>query len=518
MSQTPTPETLQATRRAVARIRSYGVDGPRPIEEIEALMACEDELDAALDVVLRDASAEDLTAAIRLVYLMRRGAVIDTVRSVAFAAPSSVEAKREALAAMRRCDVEADADAIEKIAAIEALATAPDAEALADVLEWPPAWREPGLSAWLDAAGAEQLAAVEIALGIQPELDARLLDWIASHGSMEAATVLQRFLAGAQDKDRVKQVKKALHRLRSQGVHIEETAAAPQGGGFSLEIESGALQDGRAYATSVDGSGSRLVWVLWRAPSGGSRLLQAVLDDVNGVREAEVAKVTRQGFREYVEQMQENPTVLLQQVSLNDAAVILAAAAAHTEAVGGELPADFRTWSEVAGVVPAAVDTAPIYAHIGADEVRGDTALIDESMKLLREAHFQSWALGGSIIDAAADEIQQAETSTLMVSDEQRRERMQDAIRDAVAKSFDDDARGCYRGRLEVMAQMLWEGGQEEPARQALAAAVGFTEIDDLFTGHAFARALTHRGVWLAYEDKQREMNAEQQRSGIVQP
>jgi hypothetical protein len=65
---------------------------------------------------------------------------------------------------------------------------------------------------------------------------------------------------------------------------------------------------------------------------------------------------------------------------------------------------------------------------------------------------------------------------------------------------------------------MMWERGQQQEARQALAAAIGLTEIEDLFHKHAFARALAHRGVWLAYQDKQRELLAERQRSGIIQP
>ncbi len=139
-------------------------------------------------------------------------------------------------------------------------------------------------------------------------------------------------------------------------------------------------------------------------------------------------------------------------------------------------------------------------------------------MSLLREPHFQSWAMDGAIIESAAEEIQQAETSTLMISDEQRRERMQDAIQDAVRESFDDRARQLYRSRLEEMAAMLWARGDEDAARQALAAAVGLTELEDLFRGHAFARALVHRGVWLAYQERQRETQAEEQRSGLITP
>lgn len=515
MSPTDRPEALHAARRAVARIRSNGIDGPRPLDELEALKAHDDDLDEALRSLLRGASADDLAAVIHLVQLLRRDAVLDDVREVAFETPAGWAAKREALETLRDCNARPDDEVVERMTAIEAIAREPSAESLASLLDWPAAWREPALEAWLDGADDEQLEAVEIALGIQPELDARLLEWIAARASQAAARILQRFLAQGGDKARIKQVKKALHRLRAQGIDVEEPAV--EGGGFSLTIETEALQDARCYVTSIDGSGSRMVWILWRVPSGGSRLLQAVLDDAVGIREAEIATVTRQGFREYVEQMKGNPTVLLQQVALEDAAAVLAAAAEKTEQGDAELPADYRRWAELAGVSPGAVEPA-IYRYIVADEVRGDEALLDESMKLLREAHFQSWALDGQVVEDAAEEIHQAETSTLMVNDEQRQERMQDAIKNAVAGAFDDVMRRRYRERLEIMAEMLWERREQEKARQALAAALAFTEAEDLFRNHAFARALTHRGVWLAYQDKQRELQAEQQRSGIVRP
>ena len=512
-------DVLKVTRRAVSKIRSFGIDGPRPIEELDVLFENETEVDDALRVALREANPSDIAAVIHLVSLMKRSAVLDVVCEVAFTHVAGLEAKREAVAAMRRCDVEPDPDAVEKLAIIDALETDPDSGTLAMLMEWPLAWRGPALDGWLAAAGADQLSAVEIAIGIDSDLDARLLDWIAAQGSSEAADALQRSLASSDDKDRIKQIKKALHRLRSQGIEVKEGAPGEIADAtFSMAIGAESLEDARAYVTSIDGRGARLVCVVWRAPNGGSRLLQAVIDDTCGVKSAEVAKVTRKGFREHVEQIRANPTVMLSQISVQHVGAILADAAQKTVSVGGDLPAGFCTWAEVAGVEPTEGGSADIYDHLAATEVSADSALIEASMTLLRGTFFQSWALEGAPIDSAAEEIHQAESSVLMISDEQRRDRMQDAIRAAVEESFDEGTREVYRRRLEVMAGMLWDRGQHEEARQALAAAIGLTEIRDLFRNHAFARAVAHRGVWLAYQDKQRELLAEQQRSGIVQP
>ena len=214
-------DVLKVTRRAVSKIRSFGIDGPRPIEELDVLFENETEVDDALCVALREANPSDIAAVIHLVSLMKRSAVLDVVCEVAFTHVAGLEAKREAVAAMRRCDVEPDPDAVEKLAIIDALETDPDSGTLAMLMEWPMAWRGPALDAWLAVAGDDELPAVEIAIGIDSDLDARLLDWIGAQGSYKAAEALQRSLASSDDKDCIKQIKKALYRLRSQGIDVK---------------------------------------------------------------------------------------------------------------------------------------------------------------------------------------------------------------------------------------------------------------------------------------------------------
>ena len=511
---------LRAARRAVARVRAFGLDGPRPIEEIEALLEHDADVEAALEAVLEEAGAEDLPAAIHLVSLLRREAALPTVRRLAFETPASIEAKREALEALRACGAEPDPALAGRVEAVEQVGRRPDAQALDDLLGWPPAWRQPALDLWIGAAGSEQIAAAEAALGRDGEADERLLDWLGSQATGEAAEALQRYLRAADDKQRIKQARRALHRLRSQGLDVEAPGEPAAAAGFTLAIDSDPLEGARAYLTSIDGRGARLVWVLWRAASGGSRLLQAVVDDSVGVREAEIATVTRNGFREYIGQVDANPTILLAQVEPSLAIEALQAAARRSEESGNKVPAAYPEFARRAHVSAggAGAATARIYELIDAGELGGDAALIEASMTLLREPYFQSWAMEGAAVDAAAEEVHSAETSTLMISEEQRRERMQAAIRNAVHESFNPDTRSLYRGRLEEMATMLWERGRHDEARRALAAAIGLTDVEDLFHGHAFARALVHRGVWLAYQDHQRAAAAEQQRSRLVQP
>ena len=128
-------DVLKVVRRAVSKIRSFGIDGPRPIEELDILFENETEVDDALCHALREANLPDVAAVIHLVSLMRRSATLDVVCEVAFTHPSGLEAKREAVAAMRRCDAEPDRDAVEKLAIIDALDTDPDRQVTSNYLQ-----------------------------------------------------------------------------------------------------------------------------------------------------------------------------------------------------------------------------------------------------------------------------------------------------------------------------------------------------------------------------------------------
>ena len=92
MNQSPPSDVHGAARRAVARIRAYGIDGPRPIEEIEALLEYGDAIADALARLLKAASGDELVAAIHLVQLVKSAGALDAVAQAAFAEPSPLAA------------------------------------------------------------------------------------------------------------------------------------------------------------------------------------------------------------------------------------------------------------------------------------------------------------------------------------------------------------------------------------------------------------------------------------------
>jgi hypothetical protein len=435
-----------------------------------------------------------------------------------------LEVKSEAIAAYEACGEQAPGQAVELLGSAREFLAKPSLAGVEEVMSWATGWRTPVLEHWLQEATDDQIEIVAQLLGREMALDADLLDWLGGHASVRAVEIIQSYLSTATDRERIKEAKRALHRLKSKGLEVSLQGDKQENAAFSLALESHAPGSAQAYVTSVDGQGSQLLWVLWPSASGGNRLLQAVVEELAGLARAELVRVSKNEFRAHLERLRSNPALLVGRIELEAAAAQLVGAAARAEAQGAELPRAYEEWLEMAAASGVSVEPPPddararIYERIDVREVDGRGDLIDAAMELLREPYFSSWAVTGEAVVRAVGDIREAERSTIMINDEQRQARMQDALRSAVAESFDDPARRLYRRRLESMADMLWDEQGEAAARSALAAAVGFTEIGDLFEHHAFARALVHRGVWLLYQEMARKDAAEEKRTGVIRP
>ncbi len=120
-------------------------------------------------------------------------------------------------------------------------------------------------------------------------------------------------------------------------------------------------------------------------------------------------------------------------------------------------------------------------------------------MELLRAPYFSNWAVLGEPAEEAARGVRAAETSDLLVDDEQRKKQIDESMAN-VAGSLDGAARGRFAARLRSMVPVLSACGLDADALRATAAAEGFEQIEDLYADHPLARALIQRGVMAAYQ------------------
>lgn len=508
--------------RALHSVLRAGPNGAPPQEELAALRAARSETVPALAERLSAAEPAELAATIRLVRLMGVPELTDAIVAMALRRPAPLEAKVEAIETLREAGVEVPAAVQETLDLARSFVSQPGADALERVLALPETWRMPVIEAWLAGDRAPAAELLDRVLGEDPVVDERVIDLLGGSGAPEAAAVLRDIAERTDSKTMRKLARRGLHRLRSLGVEIDE--AAVDGPGFSLAIEADPRRESRAWITGIDGDGGRIAWVLSPSPSGGDRLLEVVLDDVEGVRKAELMAVTRKGFRTHVDRLRANPGILVVQAELPQIAVRLVQAERRTAASSAELPDDYRKWrrevgdrlledapDEGAAVQLSVLDAADLQT------IRADRDLLQASADLLKEPYFASWSLPGPLAEAAARGVRRAETSDLVVDDEQRKQQVDQAVAGAAA-AFDEDLRQRYRRRLEEMAEILWSSRRQDQARLALAAAMAFTEVTDLYAAHPFARALIQRGVLVSYQGLREQEEQERGGSRISRP
>lgn len=511
-----------AIERAIDRVYRYGLDGPRPIEDIEILLGYGDELPDALIDALDHVSRGHAAAAIHLVRLLRVKEASAAIARLAFATAAPLEAKREALDVLDALGDEVEAEDRSRVGAIEAFVLAPARAGLEPLLEWDEEWRKPALEAWLTSADESSVHLVEAAMGRETSLDLHLVRWLSGIDSPEAVRVLQDRGLTSGSRDVVKTARRALHDLRSRGVSVPEDVSAESSARFSLAIEPDVVAEGTALMTAPDGAGARLIWMLLPSRSGGFRLLEVVLSDLVGVQRAEIMPVTRKQFRAHVDRMRQHPALLLGSETIPGVVAALRRAERRTETVGGQVPETYRKWREDSDSLFAAnadshEDTPTVYQRIDAESVRARPELLEDSAELLGEPAFASWGLGGEASREAAVRVREAETSSLAINDEQRAQQVERALASA-AQDIGDDERQRFRRRLELTAGMLLQAGNLDAAERAVAAALGFTEVADLYSGHPFARALVQRGVLIAYQQIRERETKPDEGGRIIQP
>jgi len=486
-------------RRAVTRLRNRGLDGEEPIAELQFLGSHRDELDAELRAALSRAQPRDVAALVRVARLLRRDALTDEIADAALRKPAPVAAKQEAVEVLREWGVDIPEPVASALLTSQDFLAAPDADGLERVLALPDAWRVAVVEEWLGGATAATAAMLDRVLDTSAGLDEAVVDRLGRSGDVEAVALLRRLEEGASG-ELTKRVRRALHQLRAAGVDVDADGA--DGDAFSFAIQPDTVHEAQAHVTGIDGDGGRIAWVLTPTPTGGDQLLEVVLDATRGVRKAELLSIRRRDLRQHLDRLRAERGILVARLPTPEVAALLAGAESQTAAAGGELPEAYRSWqssvgTELLGVAdPEAAERA--LAELGGDE--SDRERMREAVELLGDAAFSNWAVFGDSVQRAAEGVRRAETSTVVVDEEQRKAAVDAAI-SGVAEIFDPELRSSFRARLRDMARVLQAVGRADEARNCLAAGQGFVDLQDLYSDHPFARALMQRGVLVAYQN-----------------
>ncbi|MEB2284597.1 MAG: hypothetical protein B6D46_00670 [Polyangiaceae bacterium UTPRO1] len=369
----------------------------------------------------------------------------------------------------------------------------------------------------LRAAGiADDETAPDVLLalaGRTPALDRALAERLATVVDAAHAAALRDLAAAAAHrgwKAAAKEARRALYRFGQRGVVPPAPAApaaapAPRWAAPALE----------GWASGIDGRGDRLVWIVRPQPGGGLLAMTAILNEPRGLREVQLAELSRKSFRALRDELVTRQRLRL--VALDGAYcdALLAAGYERARAGGaaeavGQYPA---LRARLTSRPPAPLEP-PMIARV-APAAAQDTAAIAAGAKLLDEVDFATWLLDRATLAPYLEDLRAARASPILVSQPLLEERVQAVLTRAERELFAGPAAAPWRRRLEEMAFVLHATGRPEFAAAAAATAAS------LGRGEAplpFSTTLLRRSVDACLAADEAQARAEAESSVLVRP
>jgi len=258
---------------------------------------------------------------------------------------------------------------------------------------------------------------------------------------VEGLPALAEALCNSRVKPLAKAAKKALYRLRSRGVAVADaprpTPPAPPHAAAPMSEPLPAM------ASTISSAGERAL-VMGRALRGGGvEMVQALISDVEGVVELRLGEKSRAHWRKLLkEALDSGGTVELPQ---HEAAALLAEAAGTNLRTRTPFPPDLDVALRHFGVQP--MEPPPLPPPEPEDVRR---ALEGDELHETRE--LAAWLPPEPAVKRLLQKMDEVMHSPLALSDVQRQEQLQAAVRTVARDFFASEARQRYARRLWRMA------------------------------------------------------------------
>jgi hypothetical protein len=344
------------------------------------------------------------------------------------------------------------------------------------------------------------------------ETDLAIVFSLGKIADSAAAEALLRIEKGAKDKDLKKEIRRSLFKLSQKGLtipqatRVEEKSPAPTLS-RSPEIE--------AYMSPVDGSGGRLVWIVKPQAGHGLQTIQAMINDREGLQRVGGTQVRRKELRNMAQEIKKQHGVTMISVPWEYADLMLYENFEKAKAAGRSGLENFHQLRSIVNTAKPKAQDHPVYRRVNSAEVR-EGAWRELSRRLLDDPEFRFWILDADWVEPFLGQLQEAQSSRLVLNPMQKEERVAGIVRDAVKTLCTGETGKIMQRRMEDMAFYFVEAGRAEIAKLALAVAQQIEEGDPGPLDISFLTGLVQKSfaVYLS----QRQSKAEEEPSFIVKP
>lgn len=349
-------------------------------------------------------------------------------------------------------------------------------------------------------------AAVGERIGQDKAADLALVALLGDYPSSEAARILLSLEGKTQDKALYREIHRSLYKLSQKGVVVERPqpqALAP----ILTPIEP------EGYLSPFDGRGDRLIWLVKPRVGGGLHYLSAVVNEPEGMRDVDAVIITRKVLRQVRREVEDQHHIIMVEADWRYCDFLMREGYERAQAQKQELASYPALRSHLVSSSPSASEP-PIYRHLDPAAIEADTALVEDSARLLEEQELQGWLLDEEQAKRYVEQITEARESPLILNRYQQQDRVRDIINKAVEEMFSDGGATAYARRLEDTAFYLFATGREAQARRALATALALKKSEKGGRGIPFCEELVRRSIALYYGEE--ETREREQASGPI--
>ena len=316
-----------------------------------------------------------------------------------------------------------------------------------------------------------------------------IADGLAAIPSAESAAVLQEMLGEASNKAAQKGIKKALHRLKAQGVQVQDSAP-----GSSAVFGASSHRLEQCLASHIDAAGNRVLWMVRTKPFGGYHVAYLMINYGQGIQTAMGIGVNKRDLPELLERTSGSQPL----IELEPAYCQYQVGLAHQMnlASGTPVPDEYFSLRDIIGDTTATFDQAIIYSVIPEHEMEKIDVYEPFVDELLDVPEFVGWRLPDAVLQAYGDQLRDVEASNIVVSEMAQRERVSAIYAAATQEALSGDSRRIMRLRLEEMAYYLWQTERRREALWAVAAAKSLeTDVPERLQRNRFVGALLERSL-----------------------
>jgi hypothetical protein len=364
-----------------------------------------------------------------------------------------------------------------------------------------------------DAAAPDLVPRLTAELGKSRDTDLAVIFCLGKISDASALDALGDIDRRTSDKETKKEIKRALFKLGQKGFVAPEQKTEQT---KPAAVLFGAEPDIEAYMSAVDGGGGRLIWIARPQPSHGLQVIQAMLHDREGLLRFGGMHMRRKELRKMADEIKQQHGVTMISVPWEFADQIIYQGYEVAKARGQSGLENFHEVRSILTTGKPKESPHPIYRKLNAEQAR-DGAWREQSRRLLDEPELRYWILTDDWVQALLPQLQEAQTSRLVLNPLQKEERFNVIVRDAVKTLCTGDNSKAFRRRMEDMALYFLETKRPDQARLSLAIALQVGEGDPGPLDVSFLTGLVQKS-FAFFMSQEKAKKEEEQASLIIKP